>query len=72
MALECSHQGNFCYFLSGSAVFELYRDSKVDLLATKLLFNAVNLGGLGLGLGLGVWKVIVLFFPMFFSFLIFY
>ena len=66
MALECSHQGNFCYFLSGSAVFELYRDSKVDLLATKLLFNAVNLGGLG------VWKVIVLFFPMFFSFLIFY
>ena len=68
MAHECSHQGNFCYFLFGSAVFELYRDGKVDLLAPKLLFNANNLGGLGLG----VWKVIVLFFPMFFSFLIFY
>lgn len=35
------------------AVFEPYKDSKVDLLGPKLLFIALNLGGLALG----VWKV---------------
>ncbi|KAF4397002.1 hypothetical protein CsatB_019440 [Cannabis sativa] len=34
-------------------VFEPYKDSKVDLLAPKLLFIALNLGGLALG----VWKL---------------
>ena len=37
----------------GSAVFEPYKDSKVELLGPKLLFIALNLGGLALG----VWKV---------------
>lgn len=36
------------------AVFEPYKDSKVELLGPKLLFMALNLGGLALG----VWKVI--------------
>ena len=36
-----------------AAVFEPYKDSKVDLLGPKLLFIALNLGGLALG----VWKV---------------
>lgn len=35
------------------AVFEPYKDNKVDLLGPKLLFIALNLGGLALG----VWKV---------------
>ena len=35
------------------AVFEPYKDSKVDTLAPKLLFIALNLAGMGLG----VWKV---------------
>lgn len=35
------------------AVFEPYKDSKVELLGPKLLFIALNLGGLALG----VWKV---------------
>ncbi|KAG5540814.1 hypothetical protein RHGRI_020895 [Rhododendron griersonianum] len=35
------------------AVFAPYKDSKVDLLAPKLLFIALNLGGLALG----VWKL---------------
>lgn len=35
------------------AVFEPYKDSRVDLLGPKLLFIALNLGGLALG----VWKV---------------
>ncbi|KAG7037662.1 ER membrane protein complex subunit 4 [Cucurbita argyrosperma subsp. argyrosperma] len=34
-------------------VFEPYKDSKVDLLGPKLLFIALNLGGLALG----VWKL---------------
>lgn len=34
-------------------VFEPYKDSKVDTLAPKLLFIALNLAGLGLG----VWKL---------------
>ena len=34
-------------------VFEPYKDSKVDTLAPKLLFIALNLAGMGLG----VWKV---------------
>ncbi|KAL6134152.1 hypothetical protein ACLB2K_059491 [Fragaria x ananassa] len=34
-------------------VFEPYKDRKVDLLAPKLLFIALNLGGLALG----VWKL---------------
>ncbi|XP_050384635.1 uncharacterized protein LOC126801205 [Argentina anserina] len=34
-------------------VFEPYKDKKVDLLAPKLLFIALNLGGLALG----VWKL---------------
>ncbi|KAK4572584.1 hypothetical protein RGQ29_030844 [Quercus rubra] len=37
----------------GSAVFEPYKDSKVELLGPKLLFIALNLGGLALG----VWKL---------------
>jgi len=36
------------------AVFEPYKDNKVELLGPKLLFIALNLGGLALG----VWKVI--------------
>ncbi|KAH9760264.1 ER membrane protein complex subunit 4 [Citrus sinensis] len=36
-----------------SIVFEPYKDSKVDLLGPKLLFIALNLGGLALG----VWKL---------------
>ena len=39
-----------------SAVFEPYKDSKVELLGPKLLFIALNLGGLALG----VWKVMCL------------
>lgn len=39
--------------ISVPAVFEPYKDSKVDLLGPKLLFIALNLGGLALG----VWKV---------------
>ncbi|KAA3477752.1 ER membrane protein complex subunit 4-like [Gossypium australe] len=35
------------------AVFEPYKDNKVDLLGPKLLFIALNLGGLALG----VWKL---------------
>jgi len=35
------------------AVFEPYKDNKVELLGPKLLFIALNLGGLALG----VWKV---------------
>ncbi|KAL3566046.1 hypothetical protein D5086_031461 [Populus alba] len=34
-------------------VFEPYKDSKVDLLAPKLIFIALNLGGLALG----IWKL---------------
>ncbi|PKA50868.1 hypothetical protein AXF42_Ash007523 [Apostasia shenzhenica] len=34
-------------------VFEPYKDSRVDILAPKLLFIALNLAGLGLG----VWKL---------------
>ncbi|KAG6706698.1 hypothetical protein I3842_07G233600 [Carya illinoinensis] len=34
-------------------VFESYKDSRVDLLGPKLLFIALNLGGLALG----VWKL---------------
>ncbi|KAG5225174.1 ER MEMBRANE PROTEIN COMPLEX SUBUNIT 4 [Salix purpurea] len=34
-------------------VFEPYKDSKVDLLAPKLVFIALNLGGLALG----IWKL---------------
>ncbi|KAF2313040.1 hypothetical protein GH714_008861 [Hevea brasiliensis] len=34
-------------------VFEPYKDSKVDLLGPKLLFIALNLGGLALG----IWKL---------------
>ena len=41
------------------AVFEPYKDGKVDLLAPKLLFIALNLGGLALG----VWKVSFPLFP---------
>ena len=39
------------------AVFEPYKDSKVDLLAPKLIFIALNLGGLALG----IWKVRCIF-----------
>ncbi|KAG5540811.1 hypothetical protein RHGRI_020895 [Rhododendron griersonianum] len=39
-------------------VFAPYKDSKVDLLAPKLLFIALNLGGLALG----VWKVRCIFY----------
>lgn len=39
-------------------VFEPYKDNKVDLLAPKLVFIALNL----VGLGLGVWKVSSLVF----------
>lgn len=35
------------------AVFEPYKDSRVDIVAPKLLFIALNLAGLALG----VWKV---------------
>mgnify|MGYP004721357847 CR=1 FL=1 len=35
------------------AVFEPYKDNKVDLLGPKLVYIALNL----VGLGLGVWKV---------------
>jgi hypothetical protein len=35
-------------------VFEPYKDAKVELLGPKLLFIALNLGGMALG----VWKVI--------------
>ncbi|CAA0838324.1 Unknown protein [Striga hermonthica] len=34
-------------------VFEPYKDNKVDLLAPKLVFIALNL----VGLGLGIWKL---------------
>ena len=59
-----------CIFLSWSsliwdsisfllfAVFEPYKDSKVDLLVPKLVFIALNLGGLALG----IWKVRCIFF----------
>jgi hypothetical protein len=58
-----------CIFLSWSsliwdsiyvvlfAVFEPYKDSKVDLLVPKLVFIALNLGGLALG----IWKVTCIF-----------
>ncbi|KAL0407874.1 UNVERIFIED_CONTAM: ER membrane protein complex subunit [Sesamum radiatum] len=36
-----------------SIVFEPYKDNKVDLLAPKLVFIALNL----VGLGLGIWKL---------------
>ena len=39
------------------AVFEPYKDSKVDLLVPKLVFIALNLGGLALG----IWKVRCIF-----------
>ena len=36
------------------AVFEPFKDNKVELLMPKLVFLALNLGGLALG----IWKVI--------------
>lgn len=47
----CVNNSNFPMFL---AVFEPYKDPRVDILAPKLLFIALNLAALALG----VWKVI--------------
>ncbi|KAG5121463.1 hypothetical protein JHK84_039803 [Glycine max] len=43
----------FCNSFSSGMVFEPYKDNKVELLGPKLLFIALNLGGLALG----VWKL---------------
>lgn len=51
LLFDCQVHSSNSYF--GSAVFEPYKDSKVELLGPKLLFIALNLGGLALG----VWKV---------------
>lgn len=51
LLFDCQVHSSDSYF--GSAVFEPYKDSKVELLGPKLLFIALNLGGLALG----VWKV---------------
>ena len=48
----------FTKFSFDFSVFEPYKDGKVDLLGPKLLFIALNLGGLALG----VWKVRFFFF----------
>lgn len=42
----------FCIF----AVFEPFKDPRVDTLAPKLLFTALNLAAMGLG----VWKVSII------------
>ncbi|KAL0372049.1 UNVERIFIED_CONTAM: ER membrane protein complex subunit [Sesamum calycinum] len=41
------------HFICSCVVFEPYKDNKVDLLAPKLVFIALNL----VGLGLGIWKL---------------
>lgn len=51
--------GSFYFILSSStsvfgAVFEPYKDKKVDLLGPKLVFIAINMGAMALG----IWKVI--------------
>lgn len=53
----CSSEVQSFFFLSLMTVFEPYKDSKVDLLGPKLLFIALNLGGLALG----IWKVRCIF-----------
>lgn len=53
-SVECLHDNCFSF-----AVFEPYKDSKVDTMAPKLLFIALNMAAMGLG----VWKVGIGHYP---------